>query len=161
MSEFCKYLKEIKVECFTCCDNGVGACNIHLGPQSYYAKFNFSDSVYILRHDHQLTVETDIEVKYKTEYPGAMQAGKGPQFANEQVAKEKTLREFLEPKLPSGVRLLNLHRHYTPDFHDPEVVALHIHAHKRVEDLDEAKIVINALAEAINPEDIEAVMKGD
>jgi len=158
MGEFCDYLKEIKVGCAACWENGIGACHVKLGEQEYYPGFGLADSIQIVRHNHRLTVETDIEVKYKTEYPWGAQAGKGAEFAVEQVEKEKRLRDYLEPKLPRGVRLLPLHRHYDPQYHDPKVAVFHIHIHKPVEDLDEAKVLVETLVETIKPREIEAAI---
>lgn len=159
MGEFCDYLKTINMKCTSCFENGIGACHVHLGDQKYYAKFGLTDIIQIIRHDHKLTIESDIEITYKTEYAWGRHVGKGAQFAIEQAQKEKKVIDFLEPKLPSGVSLLPLHAHYEPDLHDPEVAALHIHVHKNVDDLDEAKAIIEQLAKIINPREIEEAMK--
>jgi len=159
MGEFCEYLEQIKAQCNSCYENGIGACHIKLGPQEYYGKFGLNDTIQIIRHDGRLSVETDIEVEYKTNHPYGVYAGKGTEFAVEQAGKERALVDFLKPKLPSGVTLRPSHLHYFPDKHDPEIVALHIHAYKNVEDLDEAKIVAAQLAERIKPREIEALLK--
>ncbi len=117
------------------------------------------DTIQIIRHDARLTVETDIEVKYKTDYPYGALAGKGPEFAVEYTSKEKELRDYLEPKLPVGVKILPSHKHYNPDKYDPNIVAVHIHVHKLVEDLDGAKEVVEKLAEVIRPSEIEAAIR--
>lgn len=159
MNGFCDYLKEISMNCTSCWENGIGACHIKLGEQEYYPKyFQLYDIISIIRHDHAISVETDIEVKYKTKFPYGRFAGKGPEFATEYAEKEKAIRDLLEPKLPIGVRFLAPHQHYTPDKIDPEVVAIHIHVHKAVEDLDEAKHVISKLAEVIVPKELEALI---
>ena len=152
---FCKYLEEIALKCNVCREDGVAGCTIKLGMQEYYKLFGLSDTISIIRHNSHLSVETDIEVTYKTEYPYGTQAGKGPQFAIEEATKDKTVRDYLEPKLPLGVKLLQSHYHYNPDKHDPEIAAIHIHAHKSVGDLDEAKLLVEELVKTINPEDIE------
>lgn len=159
MAEFCDYLEEISMKCTSCWENGIGACHVKLGKQEYYARFGLTDSINIIRHNHRLTVESDIEVKYKTEYPWGAQAGKGAEFAREQAEKEKRLRDSLEPKLPPGVRLLPLHRHYEPEYHDPEIATFHIHVHRAVEDLDEAKYVVGQLVKAINPKELEGIVR--
>jgi len=156
MKSFCSYLKEIEANCSTCRDDGIGACQIKLGNQDYYKAFGLSDVISIVRHDHSLSVETDIEIKYNTKFPYGSFAGKGPEFATEYADKEKSIRDFLGPKLPMGVHLLTSHRHYNPDKHDPNVVAIHIHAHKLVEDLDEAKYLVGKLSEVIVPQEVEA-----
>lgn len=156
---FCKYLNQIEVHCSTCREDGIGACHIKLGRQEYFPeKFNLYDTVQIIRHNGQLSVETDIEVKYNTEYPYGLHAGKGPQFAIEWSQKEKALRDYLSARLPSGVTQLRSHQHYNPDVLDPNIVAMHIHVHKRVEDLDEAKTLVSHLAEVIDPKTIEKVL---
>lgn len=156
---FCDYLKEITADCAACYENGLGACHIKLGEQEYYKGFAICDTIIILRHNHQLTVETDIEVVYKTEYPYGLYAGKGPQFAAEYAKKEKAMRDYLAPKLPLGAKLLPSHKHYNPDRHDPERVAIHIHAHKGVQDLDEAKLVAEGLVQAIKPPELNKVIE--
>jgi len=164
MGEFCDYLEQISAKCDRCWEgnqwiNGIGACHIRLGKMNYYPKeFALWDTIQIIRHNHRTTVETDIEVKYRTEYPYGRQAGKGPQFAVEYAEREKEIRDFLEPKLPLGVKLLSSHQHYNPDKYDPNVVAIHIHAHKPVEDLDEAKHVVSKLSEVIMPKELEALL---
>lgn len=152
---FCDYLKEIETECHSCFENGIGACHIKIGSQKYFPKeFQLWDTVQIIRHDHNITVETDIEVTYKTEFPYGLFAGKGPQFAAEWSKKENAMREFIKPKVPPGTTILNSHQHYKPDKFDPNVVAMHIHAHKSVEDLDEAKLIAHKFVEAIRPREI-------
>jgi len=159
MDPFCEYLEEISVKCLPCVENKLGACHIKLGLQEYYPKhFQFYDTIHIIRHDTRLTVETDIEVKYRTDYPYGALAGKGPEFAVEYTSKEKELRDYLEPKLPVGVKILPSHKHYNPDKYDPNIVAMHIHVHKLVEDLDGAKEVVEKLAEVIRPGEIEAAI---
>ena len=158
---FCDYLEEISTRCNTCIENRIGACHIKLGSQDYYPKeFALYDTVQIIRHNGRLTVETDIEVKYKTEFPYGVYAGKGAQFATEYAKKEKAMMDFLEPQLPAGVKLLRSHQHYNPDKFDPEIVAIHIHAHKAVEDLDEAKLITSELVKVISPKKIEAEIGG-
>ena len=103
-------------------------------------------------------METDIEVKYKTDYPYGAFAGKGPEWNRECAKEEGKIREYLQPRLPAGVRFSNFHVHYHPDKYDPNIVALHIHVHKTVEDLDEAKDIALRLAETIKPSKIEAAM---
>jgi len=151
---FCDYLNEITAPCASCYEDGIGACHVKLGEQEYYSGFAIYDTITILRSDHQVSVETDIEVTYKTEFPYGMQAGKGPQFATEYGLKEKAMRDFLQSKLPPGTSLLTSHLHYSPDRVDPERVAFHIHAHKSVEDLDEAKIIAEKLTATIRPPEI-------
>lgn len=159
MGEFCDYLEQISAKCDRCWENGIGACHIKLSMQDYFpTEFAQWDTIQIIRHDHRTTVETDIEVKYRTEYPYGVFAGKGSQFAAEYAEREKELRDFLEPKLPRGAKLLSSHQHYTPDKYDPNIVAIHIHAHKAVEDLDEAKHVTSKLAEVIVPKELEAFL---
>ncbi|MBA7622145.1 hypothetical protein ES703_29517 [subsurface metagenome] len=159
MREFCDYLEQISAKCDRCWENGIGACHIKLSMQDYFPKeFALWDTIQIIRHDTRLTVETDIEVKYRTEYPYGRLAGKGPQFAVEYAEREKEIRDFLKPKLPLGVELLSSHQHYTPDKYDPNIVAIHIHAHKTVEDLDEAKHVVSKLTEVIMPKELEAFL---
>ncbi|MBA7592736.1 hypothetical protein ES708_34929 [subsurface metagenome] len=77
----------------------------------------------------------------------------------EYASKEKELRDYLEPKLPVGVKILPSHKHYNPDKYDPNIVAVHIHVHKLVEDLDGAKEVVEKLAEVIRPSEIEAAIR--
>lgn len=159
MGEFCDYLEQISTKCDRCWENGIGACHIKLSLQESFPKgFGLWDTIQIIRHNHRITVETDIEVKYRTEYPYGRLAGKGPQFAVEYAEREKEIRDFLKPKLPRGVAWLPWHQHYSPDKYDPNVVAIHIHAHKWVEDLDEAKYVASKLAEVIVPKELEAVL---
>ena len=158
MKSFCSYLKEIDVKCSTCREDGVGACQIKLGDQEYYRGFGLSDIISIVRHNQRLSIETDIEVKYETNFPYGIFAGKGPEFATEYADKEKAIKDFLGPKLPIGVRFLPSHQHYTPDKRNPEVVAMHIHVHKAVEDLDEAKHVASKLAEIVVPKELEALL---
>jgi len=159
---FCDYLKQINAKCSPCYENSIGACHLKLGTQEYFpSRFELYDSVQIIRHNHRITVETDIEVKYKTKYPYGVQAGKGPEFALEYDRREKEMRDFLEPKLPPGVKLLPSHKHYFPDKLDPNIVAMHIHAHKAVEDLDEGKVVAGKLAGIIIPKEIEAKLTKD
>jgi len=156
---FCDYLEEISMKCTSCYENGIGACHVKLGLQEYYPEeFALYDQIQIIRHDHTLTIESDIEVKYKTTYPYGMQAGKGAEFAAEYDEKEKEMKSYLEAKLPSGVKFLPSHQHYHPDAHDPNIVAMHIHVHKSVEDLDEAKIVVGKLVETIKPKEIETAL---
>jgi len=157
---FCDYLEEISMKCTSCYENGIGACHVKLGLQEYYPEdFALYDSIQIIRHDHALTVESDIEVKYKTDYPYGIHAGKGPEFAAEYASREKEMREYLEPKLPLGVKILPSHQHYSPDKFDPDIVAMHIHVHKPLEDLDEAKGIMEKLAEIIKPKEIEKVLE--
>lgn len=158
MKSFCDYLSEIGTKCSICREDGTGACQIKLGEQEYYKGFQLYDTVNIIRHNEHLTIETDIEVTYKTKFPYGVFAGKGQEFAIEYAEKEKAIRDSLEPKLPIGVRFLAFHQHYTPDKRDPEVVAIHVHLHKAVEDLDEAKHVVGKLAEVIAPKDLEALI---
>lgn len=157
---FCDKLKEINMKCTSCYENGIGACHVSLGMQEYYPKdFALKDIIQIIRHDHRLSIETDIEVKYKTEYPYGMFAGKGPEFTAEYADKEKEMKDYLQPKLPPGVTILRSHQHYKPDLSDPNIVAMHLHVHKTVEDLDEAKTLVEQLAKIIKPPEIEKVLK--
>lgn len=159
MAGFCDYLEEISVKCIPCVENKLGACHIKLGLQEYYPKdFALYDTIHIIRHDTRLLVETDIEVKYKTDYPYGTLAGKGAEFAQEFIKKRGGVKEYLEPRLPAGVRLVEQHQHYHPDKFDPNIVAIHIHTHKLVEDLDEAKELVQKLAKTIRPSQIEAVI---
>lgn len=157
---FCDYLKEIEMACNKCVENGVGACTVKLGEQKYYTGFGLCDTVSIIRHDHNLSIETDIEVRYKTDYPYGRFSGKAAEFAEETAGKDKKIRDFLGPKLPRGARFLTTHQHYNPDNFDPNYVAMHIHAHKSANDLDEAKIIASQMVEAIKKEEIESVLKG-
>ena len=160
MSGFCDYLEEISVKCLPCVENKLGACHIKLGLQEYYPEeFQLYDAIHIIRHDTRLTVETDIEVKYRTEYPYGALAGKGPEWERELTRKAGAVKEYLEPQLPAGVSPGTAHVHYHPDKYDPNIVALHIHVHKTVEDLDAAKDVVGKLVEVIRPGEIEAVIK--
>ena len=159
MADFCDYLKEIEMACNKCTENGIGACTVKLAEQKYYKGFGLCDTVSIIRHDHRISIETDIEVRYKTAYPYGRFAGKAAEFAEEQAEKEKGMRDYLAPKLPTGARILLSHLHYNPDNFDPDYVALHIHVHKAVEDLDEAKLAVSQLVEAIRPEEIEPVFE--
>ena len=160
MKSFCKYLEEIKANCTSCMENHIGACHYKLGLQDYFGEeFQLYDTIVILKHDHKISVETDIEVTYNTKYPYGGQAGKGMEFAEEYDKKEKAMRSIVEPQLPSGVKLLGSHQHYTPDKHDPNRVAIHIHAYKKVEDLDEAKLVASKMIEAIRPSKIGESLK--
>jgi len=158
MRKFCDYLKEADAKCSTCLENGIGSCTIKLGEQDYYKGFQLYDTISIIRHDHDISVETDIEVKYKTKFPYGRFAGKGVQFAIEYADKEKTIRDSLEKQLPLGARFLTSHQHYNPDRFDPNIVAIHLHVHKRVEDLDEAKIIADKLANTILPSKLEALI---
>jgi len=157
MDPFCDYLKKISVKCIPCLENKLGACHIKLGLQEYYSKdFALYDAIHIIRHDTWLTVETDIEVKYKTKFPGEEFTA---EFSDEYITNERKVKEYLEPRLPSGVRLVALHWHYHPEvagFED--TVAIHVHAHRLVEDLNEAKDIAQKLAEIIRPSKIEAVI---
>ena len=159
MRGFCDYLKEIEMACNKCVENGIGACTVKLGDQKYYKGFGLVDTVNIIRHDHSLSIETDIEVSYKTDYPYGRFGGKAAEFAEETTEKEKKVRDFLSPKLPIGANILLPHQHYNPDHFDPNFVAMHIHVHKRVEDLDEAKLAVSQLIEAIRPEEIEPILE--
>ena len=160
MAGFCDYLEESSVKCLPCVENKVGACHIKLGLQEYYPKdFNLYDTIQIIRHNARLTVETDIEVKYKTDYPYGAFAGKGPEWERELMRKAGTIREYLEPQLPPGVSFRDFHVHYHPDKYDPNIVPLHIHVHKLVEDLDQAKDTVRKLAETIRPSEIEAAIQ--
>jgi len=160
MKPFCDYLEEIAVKCQPCVENKVGACHIKLGLQEYYPKdFCLYDTINIIRYDAQLMVETDIEVKYKTDYPYGRFAGKGPEWARELKGKLSKIRENLEPRLPPGVSFKDFHVHYNPDIYDPNIVPIHIHTHKLVEDLDEAKDVTQKLAETIRPSEVEAAIR--
>lgn len=157
---FCDYLKEIKMNCDTCLENGIGACHIQPGTiQKYYQEFKLYDTIQVIRGDHKVSVETDIEVTYNTKYPYGSHAGKGAEFATEYTEKEVKVRDFLEPKLPPGTKFLPSHQHYFPDKHDPNIVAMHIHVYRNVEDLDEAKTTVKKLIETIKPQEIEAVLK--
>lgn len=156
---FCDYLKEISAACTSCYENGIGACHVKLGLQDYYPGFALYDTIQIIRHDHRLTVETDIELTYKTEAAYGVYAGKGAQFAAEYAKKEKAMRDYLEPRLPVGVKLLRSHLHYSPDRIDPERVAFHIHVHKAVEDLDEARVVVEKLVEIIKPAEVNRIVE--
>ncbi len=160
MAGFCDYLKEISVKCLPCVENKIGACHIKLSLQEYFpSDFEIYDTIQIIRHDARLTVETDIEIKYKTDYPYGALAGKGPEWAQECTRKGGKIREYLEPQLPPGVSFRDLHVHYHPDKLDPNIVAMHIHAHKLVEDLNEAKNIVQKLAEIIRPSEIETAIK--
>ncbi|MBA7516360.1 hypothetical protein ES705_08408 [subsurface metagenome] len=160
MAGFCDYLKDISAKCATCVENKMGACHIKLGLQEYYPKdFQLYDTIQIIRHDGRLSVETDIEVKYKTDYAYGAFAGKGPEWERECTKKAGKIREYLQPQLPPGARFSNFHVHYHPDKYDPNIVPLHIHVHKLVEDLDEAKDVALKLAETIRPSEIEASIR--
>jgi len=160
MAEFCDYLEEISVKCLPCIENKVGACHIKLGLQEYYPKdFKLYDTIEIIRHDARLTVETDIEVKYRTDYPYGAFAGMGPEWERECASKAGKIRELLGPHLPPGASFRDFHVHYHPDKFDPSIVPVHIHVHKLVEDLDEAKNVVGKLAETIRPGEIEAAIR--
>jgi len=156
---FCNYLKEIEMACHKCVENGIGACTVKLGEQKYYKGFGLSDSVSIIRHDHRISIETDIEVRYPTAYPYGRFGGKATEFAEESIDKEKEMKDYLTPKLPVGARILRSHLHYNPDHLDPDYVALHIHVHKSVADLDEAKLAVTQLVEAIRPDEIEPIFE--
>lgn len=160
MAEFCDYLEQISVKCAPCAENKLGACHIKLGLQEYYPKdFALYDTIQIIRHDARLTIETDIEVKYKTDYPYGAFAGKGPEWGRECMSKAGKIREYLESQLPPGVSFRAFHVHYHPDKYDPNIVPIHIHVHKTVEDLDEAKDVVGKLAETIKPGEIEKAIR--
>ncbi|GAI96180.1 unnamed protein product, partial [marine sediment metagenome] len=155
----CEYLEQISVKCTPCLENKLGACHIKLGLQEYYPKdYALYDTIEIIRHNTRLSVETDIEVKYKTDYPYGAFAGKGPEWERECTKKVGKIRDCLEPKLPPGVRFGTFHVHYHPDKYDPNIVPIHIHAQKSVEDLDEAKDLVGKLSEAIRPGEIEALI---
>ncbi|GAI78034.1 unnamed protein product, partial [marine sediment metagenome] len=62
-------------------------------------------------------------------------AGLGPEFSRELTMKAEKVKGYLEPRLPPGVSPGTAHVHYHPDKFDPNIVAMHIHAHKLVEDL--------------------------
>ncbi|MBA7687282.1 hypothetical protein ES703_95743 [subsurface metagenome] len=158
MEKFCDYLKEISTSCSTCQEDGVAACHIKLGEQEYYKGFQLYDTIHIIRHDHALSIETDIEVKYKTKFPYGAFAGKGAEFAAEFTAKEKAIRDSVKSQLPIGAKFLISHQHYNPDKRDPEVVAIHLHVHKVVEDLDEAKHIVEKLVEVIQPGKLEGLI---
>ena len=160
MDPFCEYLEQISVKCNPCVENKMGACHIKLGLQEYYPKyFQIYDTIQIIRHDTRVSVETDIEVKYRTDYPYGAFAGKGPEFAQEFMRKAVKVREYLEPRLPPGVSFEKVHQHYHPDKFDPNIVAIYMHAHKLVEDLDEAKNLALKLAEIMRPSEIEAAIR--
>ena len=160
MNPFCEYLEQISVKCSPCVENKVAACHIKLGLQEYYPKdFQLYDTIEIIRHDARLSLYTDIEVKYKTDYPYGAFAGKGPEWERELTRKVDKIREYLGPQLPPGVSFSTFHVHYHPDKYDPNIVPIHIHAHKSVEDLDEAKELVGKLAETIRPGEIEAVIR--
>jgi len=160
MAGFCDYLEQLSVKCVPCVENNIGACHIKLGLQEYYPDhFQLYDTIHIIRYDTRVSVETDIEVKYKTDYPYGRFAGKGPEFDQELMRKGGKIREHLEPKLPPGVTFGDLHTHYHPDKFDPNTVAMHIHVHKLAEDLDEAKDIVQKLAETIRPSEIEAAIR--
>lgn len=157
MNPFCDYLEQVSVKCLPCVENKVGACHIKLGLQEYYPKdFALYDTIHIIRHDTRVTVETDIEVKYKTAFPERKFTA---EFTDEYITNERKLKEYLEPRLPAGVRLISLHQHYHPEVTGIEdTVAIHVHAHRLVEDLDEAKVLVGKLAEVIRPSEIEAAI---
>ncbi len=160
MAGFCDYLEEISVKCAPCVENNIGACHIKLDLQEYYPKdFKLYDTIQIIRHDSRLSVETDIEVKYKTDYPYGAFAGKGPEWQRELMREVGKIREYLRPQLPPGVSFGTFHVHYHPDEYDPNIVPIHIHVHKSVEDLDEAKDLAGELSETIKPGEIETVMR--
>lgn len=156
---FCNYLKEIGQVCNTCVENHTSACHINIGLQKYYEGFKLPDTIHIIRHKQGVSVETDIEVTYRTDYPYGRHAGKASEFAAEYDSKEKQMRDYLGERLPSGVQLLRSHQHYNPDSFDPNIVAIHIHAHKAIPDLDEAKVVVDQLVKVIKPREIETAIK--
>ena len=157
MDGFCDYLEKISAKCIPCVENKVGACHIKLGLQEYYPEyFQLYDTIHIIRHDTRVTVETHIEVKYKTAFPGRKFTA---DFTDEYITNEHKVKEYLEPRLPHGARLLSLHQHYHPEVAGIEdTVAIHVHTHKLVEDLNEAKNIAQKLAEIIRPSEIEAVI---
>jgi hypothetical protein len=158
---FRDYLRQATASCDICHENKVDVRQIKVALQPYDSDFAIYDTVLITRNAYP-TVETDIEVTYRTEYPYGMFAGKGAEFDAEQKRKEKAISKFLQDKLPVGTVLRPYHLHYSPDKHDPGRVALHIHALKRTEDLDEAVHVAKQLVELIHPQEIEeAIQKED
>ena len=157
---FCDYLKEIELKCNTCVENSIGACHIRPGTiQKYYEEYKLYDTIQVIRSDHKIGVETDIEVTYKTDYPYGPQSGKGAEFATEWTEKETKVRDFLTSKLPPGTKFMSSHQHYFPDKRDPEVVAMHIHVYKSSDDLADAKVIVGKFVEAIKPAEIESVIK--
>jgi hypothetical protein len=154
---FCDYLREATAHCSICHENHLNVCQIKVALQPYYAEYKLYDTVIITRNAYP-GVETDIEVTYKTKYPYGLFAGKAAEFSAEQKRKENAITEYLKDKLPGGATLRMYHLHYNPDKHDPKTVALHIHAAKRTEDLDEAVAVAKQLVEAVRPREIEEVI---
>lgn len=155
-NSFCDYLGDM---CTKCWENDVKACHVSLGEQEYYEGFKIYDQIMIVRRDGDIGVESDVEVKYKTKHPWGLQAGKGAEFAEEYGRQEKKMREYITPRLPAGTNILTSHLHYFPDKRDPEMVAFHIHVHRRAEDLDEAKLVAQKIVDALNPAEIEEAIK--
>lgn len=155
MKDFCKPFDEL---CNQCWEDGYACCTVNIGTQEYYKGFQIYDTIQIHQSNHYITVDTDIEVLYKTEFPGGYSAGKMYEFSREQDAKERLIREYLEPKLPKGASLSRFHLHYNPGAHDPKTVALHIHVFKRVEDLQEARSTTWELLEAIKPKEINKIL---
>ncbi len=156
---FCNYLKEIGQVCNTCVENHTSACHINIGLQKYYEWFKLPDTIHIIRHKQGISVETDIEVTYKTDFPYGAYAGKGAEFALEYTKKDEEVKDYLKDKLPPSTQFLRSHQHYSPDIHDPDIVAIHIHVHKVVPDLDEAKVTVDQLVKAIKPREIETAIK--
>jgi len=155
-NSFCEYLGDM---CTKCWENDLNVCHISLGEQDYYKGFKMYDQIMIVRRDGNVGVESDVEVKYKTKYPWGLQAGKGAEFATEYSRHEKKMRDYIAPRLPAGTHILNSHLHYFPDKRDPEIVAFHIHVHKRAHDLDEAKLVAQKIVNALNTAEIEEAIK--
>ena len=153
---FCNYLSGV---CTKCWENDLKVCHISLGEQEYYKGFKIYDQIMIVNRKGNVSVESDVEVKYKTEHPWGAQAGKGAEFAEEYGRYEKKMRDYIAPRLPAGTYIKTSHQHYFPDKKDPEIVAFHIHVHKRAQDVDEAKLVAQKIVGVLKPSEIEEAIK--
>ncbi len=156
------FCKELKGVCNDCWENSMTICTVKLGSQDYFPKdFKIYDTIHIVKDDKQdkYSIETDIEVKYNTQYPYGSQAGKGAEFAVEYSKKDKLVRDYLTRTLPSDVNILHSHQHYKPDKYNPKVVAQHIHVHARADNLTQAKDIVRKLVGSIVPKQIEEMLK--
>ena len=70
LSEFCQFLKDLKVDCAVCTESKeISACHVRAGLQEIYKDFASYDTMIIVREGTSTSLETDIEVTYKTKHP--------------------------------------------------------------------------------------------
>jgi len=158
---FCSELKQLGADCTRCYEvpgDHWGICEIKGRPQALWGDVVHLLDRIMINHNHTrkgiTTVETDMEISYKTKYPHGRYGADPAGFTEELMGKEKKLTQLLEGVKPEGATILRHHVHYNENAR-PDRVGLHIHLFYRAEDLADAKRMAVEILHSVKGDEIE------